>query len=232
MLGRLGRWCHNHRRLVVIVWIVGLDRVLAAAAAPPATPSPPSSSCPTSRASAASTSSTPTSAGRAAARPATIVFRAPAGVTDPSVQGPMTAYFAEVAKIPDVTVTSPYDPGNASQISKDGTDRPRRHRGAVGPHVHRGHRHRRRRSRTPHRTIDGVQIEFGGDMFGSFEPPSSETLGLAFAIFILIVAFGSVLAMGLPDRHRPRRHRHRRRSIVALRQPRRLHARLHHHARR
>ena len=34
-------------------------------------------------------------------------------------------------------------------------------------------------------------------------------LGLAFAIFILIVAFGSVLAMGLPDRHRPRRHRHR-----------------------
>ena len=80
-------------------------------------------------------------------------------------------------------------------------------------------------------TIDGVQVEFGGDMFGSFEPPSSETLGLAFAIFILIVAFGSVLAMGLPigialagigtgatDRHAG--------------QPRRVDARLHHDPRR
>ena len=35
-------------------------------------------------------------------------------------------------------------------------------------------------------------------IFGEFEPPSSEVLGLAFAIIILIVAFGSVLAMGLP----------------------------------
>src|SRR5690606_27268531 len=31
-----------------------------------------------------------------------------------------------------------------------------------------------------------------------FEPPESELLGLAFAIVILILAFGSVLAMGLP----------------------------------
>ena len=41
-------------------------------------------------------------------------------------------------------------------------------------------------------------IELGGQVFASFEPPSSEVLGLAFAIIILIVAFGSVLAMGLP----------------------------------
>ena len=48
----------------------------------------------------------------------------------------------------------------------------------------------------PH--IDGVQIELGGQVFGAFEAPSSEVLGLAFAIIILILAFGSVLAMGLP----------------------------------
>ena len=46
--------------------------------------------------------------------------------------------------------------------------------------------------------IPGVQIEFGGDFFQKFEPPASELLGLASAIVILIVAFGSVLAMGLP----------------------------------
>lgn len=46
--------------------------------------------------------------------------------------------------------------------------------------------------------IDGVQLEFGGEFFQSFEPPASELLGLASAIVILVVAFGSVLAMGLP----------------------------------
>ena len=46
--------------------------------------------------------------------------------------------------------------------------------------------------------IDGVQIELGGSSFAAFEPPQSELIGVAFAIVILILAFGSVLAMGLP----------------------------------
>ena len=47
-------------------------------------------------------------------------------------------------------------------------------------------------------SIDGLQIELGGVYFAEFETPSAEAIGLAFAIIILIVAFGSVLAMGLP----------------------------------
>ena len=46
--------------------------------------------------------------------------------------------------------------------------------------------------------MPGLQVELGGQVFAEFEPPSSEVLGLAFAIIILILAFGSVLAMGLP----------------------------------
>src|SRR5215212_5394530 len=38
----------------------------------------------------------------------------------------------------------------------------------------------------------------GGAAFAEFAEPSSEVLGLAFAIVILILAFGSVMAMGLP----------------------------------
>jgi RND superfamily putative drug exporter len=45
---------------------------------------------------------------------------------------------------------------------------------------------------------DALQVELGGAAFGEFEEPSSEVLGLAFAVVILVVAFGSVLAMGLP----------------------------------
>ena len=38
----------------------------------------------------------------------------------------------------------------------------------------------------------------GGAALGVFEPPETELIGLAFAVVVLILAFGSVLAMGLP----------------------------------
>ena len=46
--------------------------------------------------------------------------------------------------------------------------------------------------------IQGVTVEYGGDLFGEFELPESEIYGLIAAVIILIIAFGSVLAMGLP----------------------------------
>ncbi len=46
--------------------------------------------------------------------------------------------------------------------------------------------------------VDGLTVEYGGDMFSKFEMPESEALGLLAAIIILLIAFGSVLAMGLP----------------------------------
>jgi RND superfamily putative drug exporter len=46
--------------------------------------------------------------------------------------------------------------------------------------------------------IDGMQIEYGGEIFAKFAVPESEALGILAAIVILVLAFGSVLAMGLP----------------------------------
>ena len=45
---------------------------------------------------------------------------------------------------------------------------------------------------------EGVAVEYGGDLFSEFELPESEVYGLIAAVIILIFAFGSVLAMGLP----------------------------------
>ena len=45
---------------------------------------------------------------------------------------------------------------------------------------------------------DTIQVELGGDYFVDFQPPKSELIGLVAAIFILLLAFGSVLAVGLP----------------------------------
>jgi RND superfamily putative drug exporter len=44
----------------------------------------------------------------------------------------------------------------------------------------------------------GITIEFGGRIFETFEMPESEVLGLLAAVIILVIAFGSIIAMGLP----------------------------------
>ncbi len=46
----------------------------------------------------------------------------------------------------------------------------------------------------------GITVEFGGEVIpgAETEPPSSEAIGLAVAVVVLLVSFGSVLAMGLP----------------------------------
>jgi len=46
----------------------------------------------------------------------------------------------------------------------------------------------------------GITVEFGGEVIPGqeLEPPSSEAIGLLVAVVVLLVSFGSVLAMGLP----------------------------------
>jgi RND superfamily putative drug exporter len=44
----------------------------------------------------------------------------------------------------------------------------------------------------------GVGVEFGSERFSTGSMPASETIGLIAAIIVLLLAFGSVVAMGLP----------------------------------
>jgi RND superfamily putative drug exporter len=132
----------------------------------------------------------------------TIVYRADQGVDDPAVRDAMQSLFDKVATIPDVIrVQSPYAEGGGQQISSHG--------GAAGkiayanvelpndiPLSRAGDIRDQILAEAPH--LDGVDMELGGFVFAKFEQPSSEVLGIAFAIVILIAAFGSVLAMGLP----------------------------------
>ena len=132
----------------------------------------------------------------------TVVFRSDKGVNDPSVRGVMEPYLAEVAEVDRVArVVSPYSEEGSNQISDT-----EGHQGDIGYAVV---------ELDPDVTFEnaiqisddikaampeqaGLQIELGGAIFGEFEPPSSELLGVAFAMVILVLAFGSVLAMGLP----------------------------------
>jgi RND superfamily putative drug exporter len=101
----------------------------------------------------------------------------------------------------DLTLTSPYEPGPEPQIATEGPQAGKiafasfeltgedwgEESGEIG-----------RALETILPSEPGLQVEMGGGAFGEFEEPSTESLGLAFAVIILVVAFGSVIAMGLP----------------------------------
>ncbi|MGH2808144.1 MAG: MMPL family transporter [Actinomycetota bacterium] len=134
---------------------------------------------------------------------ATIVFKADQGVVDPAVRDAMEGLFAELEGVDRVVgVDSPYTDEGARQISPDGTIAYATMRFEfvqgeqvpieVGKEI-------QKVSGTVE--VDGLTVEPGGSVvqFSEFEEPGgAEGIGVLFAIIILIIAFGSVLAMGLP----------------------------------
>ncbi len=130
----------------------------------------------------------------------TIVFRADQGVRDPQVQAAMEEMFANAAQVPGVTgIVSPYSAEGQNQISQDGTiayaqvntvDLDYNEWGPVADGV---------KAARAEVNVPGLTVELGGDMFAdAIAPPASEAFGMLAAIVILLIAFGSLLAMGLP----------------------------------
>jgi putative drug exporter of the RND superfamily len=132
-----------------------------------------------------------------------IVYRAEVGVDNPRVQREMEAIFADVAAIDGIVrVGSPYDEDGERQIANQGPDAGKIAYAPIDFDTDLGEAEfidvgQAVRDAVPD-SADGVQIELGGQSLAEFEQPTSEALGVAFAIVILILAFGSVLAMGLP----------------------------------
>jgi RND superfamily putative drug exporter len=130
----------------------------------------------------------------------TIVVRSDRDVTDPAVQQPLESFFEKVDAIGRVTVSSPFAPGRERQISQRGDLAGKIAYADVElPNITFEEAQEIKKdidAVTP--SIKGVDIELGGQIFSEFEAPSSEALGLGFAVVILLLAFGSVLAMGLP----------------------------------
>ncbi|MEY3353583.1 MAG: hypothetical protein RLZZ16_385 [Actinomycetota bacterium] len=125
-----------------------------------------------------------------------IVFSSPSGVDTDAVRDAMTELFAKVGQVEGVSVTSPYDVEGQINTARttafasiDATIRSQTALIALGEEI--------REIGEPYAT-DDLRIEYGGNIFAGFELPASEAYGLLAAIIILVLAFGSVLAMGLP----------------------------------
>lgn len=211
LLGRVAGWCFDHRVKAVGLWLVALVAVFGAAGV---------------AGSQFNSNAQVPGSGSAAGfdvlaehfpelgtggQTGTIVFQAARGVDDPEVRAAMDDLFAAVdAGFPDdrgvpqhpgATVVSPYAERGQSQIARDGplagqvayaqvnlsADVDDTESGRIGEAI------------TEHAPdIDGLEVYAGGQYLAVIEPPQTELLGLAFAMIVLILAFGSVLAMGLP----------------------------------
>ncbi|MDP8986763.1 MAG: MMPL family transporter, partial [Actinomycetota bacterium] len=201
MFAKLGSWCHDRRRLVLGLWLALL---VGGGAVSNAVGSGfrDEFNLPDVESKAGFDILDESFGGQGTGLVGTIVFRAEQGVQDPVVRQEMQELFDRVATIEDVDrVQSPYADDGAQQIASRGPDAGKIAFANVelpdDVSTDRGFEIREQiLADAP--PIDGLRIELGGTIFAQFEEPSSEILGVAFAVVILIIAFGSVLAMGLP----------------------------------
>ena len=196
MLTRLGVWSFQNPRKVVAIW-VGVVVVVFSSAGAIGSAFDASFEIPASESRRGFDALDTHFSGFGSGQSGSIVFRSEDGIDDPEIRSAMEAMFDEVAAFEGVIVASPYLPDGAAQITDDrriafaavslSADLDFTATSELGAEF-----------ATLAPGIPGLQVEIGGAALAEFEPPESEFIGLAFAVIVLILAFGSVLAMGLP----------------------------------
>ena len=200
MFVRLGTWCHDRRGRVVLMWVAALF-VLGGVSGAVGTDFREDFNGPDVESQVGFDALEEHFGGQGAGLSGTIVFRAEQGVTDPEVEEAMSAFFADLDARDDLTVVSPYGEGGERQIAQQGDDAGKIAYADIEMPMDTTWADATDMGTliaTTAPDIDGLRVEVGGTNFAEFEEPSSEVIGLAFAVVILIIAFGSVMAMGLP----------------------------------
>jgi RND superfamily putative drug exporter len=199
---RFATWCTGHRKTVIIGWIVALIGVgmLAGAAGSDFSEEFKLPASDSQEAFDLLETKFPAQSGDTAQ----IVFKADAGVESPAVEKEMEAVFAAVAKVPHVSeVASPYAGDGAAAISEDGKiayatvqfDEPANEIGKGNI--------KRVSAAAQDADGDNLQVEVGGQPIEEVRAEeeggdSTFAIGLLAAVIILLLTFGSVVAMGLP----------------------------------
>ena len=203
MYSSLGRWCYRHPWRVLVAWLLviviaaGVARGLGTAYG--ATPTAPDSE--STRGADILSAHFGNLGGTIGG---TIVFGADQGVNDPTVRAAMTDLFDKVEAIEGIDVASPYDPDGGRRVAARGPDAGRiayadlevspdttgNDAAEIGLEID-------RLINASGLRADGVQVEIGGAWLSERETPESEAIGLAFAVLVLILAVGSVVAMGM-----------------------------------
>lgn len=197
-LARLAGWCFSHRWLVLAIWIVvaAAVNVFAQAQGTNFSSNLAAGKSESNEVQAILAQHLPTQAGS----PAQVVITTPDAITNH--QGEITALaqsFVGAAHV--ASVTSPFSPAGSHQISPDGHiayiqvqfDE------AAGLLPHDAIQHVVDTATAANRP--GFAVAIGGEAVSEVAaaaPGSSEGIGILAAIIIMLIAFGSVVAMALP----------------------------------
>ncbi len=196
-LARVAGWCHDHRWWVLVAWIVSLVVVNVAAQALGSNFSNNLTGG-TQTAQQILDADFPTYSGS----PAQVVVTTSGQFTDPANAARTQKLAAALAPLGHVaSVSSPFGPEGEVQISKDG------HVGYV--RVNFDEAAGNLPTSSIQRVIDvaqsfeapGYHVALGGQaisLVAGAKPGPSEGIGILAAIIIMLLAFGSVVAMGLP----------------------------------
>jgi RND superfamily putative drug exporter len=198
---RFATWCTGHRKTVIIGWIVALIGIgmIAGSVGSDFTEEFKLPSSDSQEAFDLLENRFPQQSGVTAE----IVYKAPAGADSAAVQKKMEGVFAEAEKLPHVSeVASPYTPGGAAAISKDGEIAYATVQYDVTTDKLEKDDLKKLVSIGRDANGSGLQVEIGGapieEVRAEEEGDSSFAIGLLAAVVILLLTFGSVVAMGLP----------------------------------
>ena len=198
---RLATWCTGHRKTVILGWIValiGIGMIAGSAGSDfsedfklPASDSAEAFELLEDKFEAQSGDT------------ATIVFKADGGVDSPAVRKQMEGLFATAEELPHVSeVASPYEGGGAAAISDNGE--------IAYATVQYDVTANEIEKEDTNKLIDdaeaangaGLQVEVGGQPIeearAEEEGDLSFLIGLFAAVVVLLITFGSLVAMGLP----------------------------------
>ena len=199
MLVRLADWCYRRRRLVLALWVVALvgSFALSAAFGGGFRQDYLQAGSDSEAASDTLDESFPQRSGDTVQ----VVVHSDAGVTTPAVRSRAEKIFADVAGSRHVvSVTSPFTAAGAGQVSPDG-----RTAYAVVALDLKDNEFTVAQAKALVEPVlaaadDTVQVAVGGPVakLSQAAPVGSEVIGLLAAGLILLVTFGSAVAMGLP----------------------------------
>ncbi|MDH6142843.1 putative membrane protein YdfJ with MMPL/SSD domain [Kitasatospora sp. GP30] len=194
-LTRLGRFCYGRRRLVLVGWVIGLVVLLVVGFGFKARADNDFTGGRSESAHAQNLLKQhfPERKGSSL----TLAIQAPAGLNDPAVRQRVDAMVATLEHSPHITaVGSPYDvPG---QISHDGTAGFATTQSEQNPMDTSEVKHLISQAKAA--SGSGVTFALGGADVVTAETPyggSSDAIGGLAAMLVILIAFGSLLAMGL-----------------------------------
>jgi RND superfamily putative drug exporter len=197
---RLAHWCTTHRKTVIATWVATMI-VVAFGAGSVGSKFSSNFNLPSSdsqRALDLLQKRFPAQGGDSAQ----IVFTSRGGVKSPAVRAKMQRAFAGIQRVPHVTgVTDPYNLPAGAAISKDGR--------IAYATVQFDETSNELPKDDVNRVIDiakaedgsGLRVELGGqpiEQVSQSNGGGTEFIGLFAAIIVLLITFGSVVAMGLP----------------------------------